>query len=62
MSKKLANEKEIEKARLERKWKKIITLVSSLNVKNAGGALSSGLKSFFNYSFFITYHLFSFAL
>lgn len=42
MSKKLVNGKEIEKARIERKWKNVITLVSALNVKNAGGALTSG--------------------
>ncbi|XP_057315075.1 tetratricopeptide repeat protein 7B-like [Hydractinia symbiolongicarpus] len=41
MSKKLVNGKEIEKARIERKWKNVITLVSALNVKNAGGALTS---------------------
>ena len=42
MSKRLVNEKEIEKNRLENKWKGVIQLVSALNVKNAGGALSSG--------------------
>ena len=42
MSKKLANEKEIEKNRLSSKWKSTIQLVSALNVKNAGGALNSG--------------------
>ncbi|XP_066921147.1 tetratricopeptide repeat protein 7A-like [Clytia hemisphaerica] len=41
MSKKLANEKEIERNRLEKKWKGVIQLVSALNVKNAGGASSS---------------------
>jgi len=44
MSKRLVNEKEIEKNRLEKKWKGVITLVSALNVKNAGGVLSSGIK------------------
>ena len=42
MTKKLANEKEIEKNRTSSKWKNIIPLVSALNVKNAGGALNSG--------------------
>ena len=42
MTKKLANEKEIEKNRSTSKWKNVIQLVSALNVKNAGGALNSG--------------------
>ena len=46
MSKRLANEKEIEKNRIENKWKTVITLVSTLNVKNAGGALNSGKITF----------------
>lgn len=43
MSKRLANEKEIENNRLKNKWKTVITLVSAFNVKNAGGAMNSGL-------------------
>ena len=42
MSKKLLNEKEIEKNRYGKKWKNVIQLVSALNVKNVGGALNSG--------------------
>lgn len=49
MTKKLANEKEIEKNRLTSNWKNVIQLVSALNVKNAGGALNSGMITHYFY-------------
>ena len=42
MSKKVNNEKEIEKARAERKWGTVIEFAGALNLKSAGGNLNSG--------------------
>ena len=43
MNKKSISEKEIEKARVERQWKTVITLIQSFNVKSTAGVLTKGM-------------------
>ena len=43
MSKKVNNDKEIERARAERKWEAVIEFAEGLNIKTAGGNFKSGI-------------------